>query len=247
MRKRPIRLLLVGVILASACLSPAYTYNFENDFSKTDNTDNSLWSYRWKEGLTRDGVYPLLPLFRTDLWPSMPYFPVWTASERQTYPFIGVNDSGDAIHDPVIDPGAEWPWPNGQSNIHPLGDPNGLNALAVVSWLSPLNATLNIQLRFTDLDGRDGGGSDGIAYHIDNGNAAGNIISGSIPNGGDTGTIWITGVHVSVGDRLNFIIDPDANYYNDSTRMFIEITPEPTTFTLLGLGSLALVMGRRRK
>ncbi len=200
----------------------AYVSNFENDFSKTVNTESSIWSYRWKSSFTRDGNYALLPYFRTNLpWaPQIPYYPIWTASDGQVYPLIGVNDSGGPIYDPAIDPGANWPWPNGQSTIHPLGSPDG-SAFAVVSWLSPINGTVNIELRIADLDGR---GSGGVAYYVDKGSAAGNLATGAIPEGGDTGFFWIYNIPVSIGDRLNFIIGPNGNYYNDSTRMFVEIT-----------------------
>ena len=231
------RVLLCGLVLALENVSQAFVFNFENDFSKTNNTESSIWSYRWKDSFTRDGNYALLPSFHTNLsWaPQMPYFPVWTPSDSQFYPLIGVNDSGGSIYDPVIDPNANWPWPNGQSMIHPLGSPDG-SGFAVVSWLSPTNGTVNIGLRITDLDGRGGG----VEYYADRGNAAGNLASGTIPNSGDTGFFWISDVPVSEGDRLNFIIGPNGNYYNDATRMFVEITtepvPEPTAFALLALG-----------
>jgi hypothetical protein len=157
----------------------------------------------------------------------------------------GVLDSGGPITDPVIDPGGLWPWPNGQSDIHPSGSPSGLDALAVVSWLSPLSGSVDIQLRITDLDGRTDGGGDGVTYYVDKGSAAGNLVSESIPNGGDTGFFWIYNVPVAVGDRLNFIIGPDANYYNDSTRMFVEIVPEPAGLVLLALGGMVVLLRRK--
>jgi len=176
----------------------------------------------------------------------MPYFPIWTPSDSQFYPMIGVNDSGSPIYDPSIDTGANWPWPNGQSFIHPLGSPDG-SAFAVVSWLSPFSGTVNVGLRITDLDNR--GGS--VEYHADKGSAAGNFVSGTIPNGGDTGLFWISDVPVSVGDRLNFIIGPDGDYYNDATRMFVEITdqaiPEPSSFALLVLGVMMVAFRLYRR
>jgi len=234
---------LCGLVLAAENVCQAFVYNFENEFSKTTNTDTSIWSYRWKDSFTRDGNYALLPYFRTNLsWaPQMPYFPIWTPSVSQYYPWVGVNDSGAPIYDPVTDPGAQWPTPAGQSMIHPLGSPDG-SAFSVVSWLSPYSGTVNIGVCVTDLDGR---GSGGVEYYVDKGSAAGDLASGTIPEGGSSGLFWITDVPVAVGDRLNFIIGPNGNYYNDSTRLFVEITdeaiPEPTTIALVGLSVIGLV------
>lgn len=243
-------MLLCGLVLALENVSQAFVYNFENDFSKTINTESSIWSYRWKDSFTRDGNYALLPSFHTSLsWaPQIPYFPIWTPSTNQFYPLIGVNDSGGPIFDPVIDPKTNWPWLSGQSNIHPLGSPDG-SGFAVVSWLSPFTGTVNIELRIKDTDSR---GYDGVGYYADKGSATGNLASGVIPEGGDTGFFWINNVAVSEGDRLNFIIGPNGNYYNDSTRLFVEITneaiPEPSSFGLLILGtSLAVLRLYRRK
>jgi len=37
---------LCGLVLALENVSQAFDYNFETDFSKTTNTDSSIWSYR---------------------------------------------------------------------------------------------------------------------------------------------------------------------------------------------------------
>jgi hypothetical protein len=234
-----------GLVLALGNISQAVVFNFENDFSKSVNTESSTWSYRWKDSFTRDGVYPLLPVFRTT-WASMPYFPTWGPGpiDIQAYPMIGVNDSGAPIYDPVLDPGGLWPWPDGQSDLHPGAvTGTGQDAFAVVSWLSPLSGTVNIEMRITKLDGR---GGNGVEYHVDKGSAAGKLVSGTIPYNGDTGFFWIFDVPVSVGDRLNFIIGPNGDdAYNDSTRMFIEIVPEPASLALLALGGTVALLGRK--
>lgn len=221
---------LSGLVLVFENVSQAFVYNFENDFSITTNTDSSTWSYRWSDGFTRDGNYALLQFAHSEL--GWPYIPTWQRLTNDSYPFIGVSDL------------------DGQSMIHPLGSPDG-SAFAVVSWLSPFSGTVNIGLRITDLDPRTDGGGDGVTYYADNGSADGNLASGTIPNGGDTGFFWLSDVPVSVGDRLNFIIGPNANYYNDATRMFVEITneaiPEPSTFALLALSATMVALRLYRR
>lgn len=229
------RAIITGWLIGLGTTNHGQIYNFENDFSQTVNTDTSVWSYRWKDGFSRDGNYLLFPYFTSKPRAGMPYFPIWVRAE-ETYPWVGVNDSGTNIWDRFIDPFCEWPWPNGQSNLHPAEHASaGIDALVVVTWFSPVNGLVNIKMRVTDLDGRGSPRSDGVVYYVDNGSAAGNIASGYVPNGGDTGFFWVTDVPVVVGDRLNFIIGPGINAYNDSTRLFVEITvvPEPTAFALL--------------
>ncbi len=111
----------------------------------------------------------------------------------------------------------------------------GTDALVLVTWFSPVNGFVNIKTRVTDLDSRESPRSEGVVYYIDNGSASGNIASGYISNGGDTGFFWIMGVPVFIGERLNFIIGPGLNAYNDSTRILVDITvvPEPAPLALL--------------
>jgi hypothetical protein len=192
-------MILCGLVSALGSVSQAFVFNFENDFSKTTNSETSTWSYRWKDGFTRDGNYALLPFFHSDS--GWPFVPTWQRLASDSYPFIGVSDS------------------TGQSQIHPLGAPDG-SGLAVVSWLSPLNGTVNVAIQVTAV----GGGS--IEYYADKGNAASNLVSGTISGGGSTCRMRVPNVPVCVGDRLNFIIGPNGDYYDDSTRMFVEVTDE---------------------
>jgi hypothetical protein len=221
---------LGGLVWAFGSVSQAFDYNFETDFSITTNAESSIWSYRWKDGFTRDGNYALLPFAHPGS--EWPYVPSWQRLTNDSYPFIGVSDSGDSI---------------GQSLIHPLGSPDG-SAFAVVSWLSPTSGTVNIGLRITDVDPR---GDDGVTFYADKGSAAGNLASVTIPEGGDTDLFWIYNVPVSVGDRLNFIIDPNGDYYNDATRMFVDITdqavPEPSSLALLAFGITMVCFGLLRQ
>lgn len=70
---------------------------------------------------------------------------------------------------------------------------------------------------------------------------------GVIRSHGLAGVFWISEVSVSVGNRLNFIIGPKGDdAYNDSTCMFIQVAPEPASFTLLVLGRAMVICRRRR-
>jgi MYXO-CTERM domain-containing protein len=119
-----------------------------------------------------------------------------------------------------------------------------------VSWLASVEAHLAISYRIKDMDA-NGAGSDGVDWFVERNNGAGILASGSIGAAGDSGKLNLNGVHVSPGDRINFVVGPQGSYYFDSTQLDATIvaTPVPEAGTwamwLAGLGVMGALQRRR--
>jgi len=207
------RSLLLLPMLCALPLSAA-TYDAVTDFSKTTNTNTSLWSYRYKPNLVRDGNYLLLPGYgpADATWsPSNPG--AWTLSG--SVPEIGVNKTGGNV---TYTGGPAFLWPNETMLVHP-----GIGQLAVLSWLSPQTMLVDISFSFTDMDAADG---DGIAWFVEKNNFSSTLSSGAFGNGGFSGVQSLDNVAVNAGDRISFIVSPNGSYFYDSTNLTAMIVPD---------------------
>ena len=182
------------------------------NFSSTANTSSSTWSYRYKDGLTRDGTYTVISSYG----PAGPG--AWVPTNPGAWsvggfvPAIGVNrTAADATYE-----GSNLTWPKGTMLVHP-----GANQLVVLSWLSPSGGTAIIEFSFTDLDATCG---NGIAWFVERNDAGATLASGSIPSGGGSDSRSLSGVSVRAGDRINFVVDPNSDYLCDSTKLTATIT-----------------------
>lgn len=238
--------IMIQFAVVSSCFA-VDLYDATADFSSTINTNTSVWSYRYREGTTRDGVYTLLPNYG-------PAGGGWSSVNPGTWsvggdnPQVGANKTGfDATFTPV----PSFVWPNGTMLMHP-----GANGMAIVSWLSPSSTTVTIQFGFVDLDSNDNDGvqsyvSDGVDWFVERNSDAYTLASGTIANGGGTGTLTLSDVSVSPGDRINFLIAPKSTHLFDSTQFNAVIStvpiPEPSTYVLSTLAALTLAILARRK
>ena len=214
----------------------ATSYDAVTDFSSSTNTNTSTWSYRYQTSTMRNGIYPLLPLFAPAPGTWTPTNPsAWTTAPN-TVPIIGVNQTGsDATFVPGQGSGP-FVWPNNTMLMHP--GPPGFD-LSVLSWLSPASGFYNINFSFTDLDpNNQSGTSNGIAWFVDL-NAT-DLTSGSFPNGGASGMMNLNNIFVNAGDRINFIVDPNGDFFYDSTQVTATITTVPDTGSTLVLLFVAL-------
>jgi hypothetical protein len=222
----------------------ATIYDPVAQFSTSQNTNTSLWSYRY-DSTARDGSYNLFPTF--DIDPTFFAPPVGTWHGVGRYPFVGVNTGSPAVYQ--LGPPATWP--SNTIVMHP-GDTPGTNALVAVSWLSPTTTVVDLTFRFFDIDPN---GGNGVSWFVDLGGASGEQDSGSFANGGDSGVLSVFGVSVLAGQRINFVVtSPDGNHLFDATGFTATITdtsavPIPAALPLFatGLASMIVLGLRRRK
>ncbi len=239
------------VLMLSSVQAAPTVYNAVTDFSSTSNTDSDTWSYRTSTSLAHNGSYTLLPAYRV--------FAGFTGSAADTsgwstgfVPAIGVNRSSSDQYFIGFGPGAQFTWPAGSLYLHP-----GSNSLAVVSWLSTGDFSLDIAFQFSDLDANPSF-RDGIDWSVEKNSGSGALANGSFANGGNSGSLTVSKVVVTAGDRINFIVGPNSDYQGDSSRLSAVITatplgsvspvPEPGSLALwLAGGALLLATkGRRR-
>src|SRR6266581_330426 len=222
-----IALAVCGSLLSLSCgdssTSPGATlkvFDAAADFSSTTNSSSSTWSYRYQNGSTRDGNYPLIPAYGPDA------VDTWIPSDPGSWrvdrylPAIGVNRTGGdvTIDDRTI--GTLVIWQRGTMLVHP-----GSDQLVVLSWLSPSAATVTISFSFANVHVAVCEPGDGIEWFVDqNSDAATTLSSGSVDRGGSTGSRTLSGVHVRAGDRINFIVGRRSNFLCDSTQLTATIT-----------------------
>ena|SRR2546425_11806156 len=211
----------VACVLGLACernptaQSPAgatHTYDVAADFSRTTNSDASVWSYRYQNGQARDGNYQLVPTFSSDI------VETWSPSDPGAWrvqgylPSIGVNNTGTDIT--VTGTGVNWP--NGAMLVHP-----GADQLVVVSWLAASDGSADINFSFTSRHAVCG---DGVQWFVELNNTAATLGTGFIDAGMSTGSRRVSGVRVRSGDRINFIVGPRGGNGCDSTQLTATIT-----------------------
>jgi len=107
-----------------------------------------------------------------------------------------------------------FPFPPRSVFMHPSS-----TGLAIIGWKSPITGVVNVTGFFSDLDPT---GATGVIWSVDRGSAT--LASGTITNGGSPQTFSLTGVSVSTGQVLYFIVDPDGDYSSDSTGVDVTIT-----------------------
>lgn len=215
----------------------AFSYNAVAEFSTTDNTDTSRWSYRYTTDKVRDGDYELLTSFSDpgSLWnPATSYW-----NNGGGAPAIGVNNTGGNI---AKAGSPTFNWPDQTIWMNP-----GSGGFVVVSWLAPVDAVVDIDFMFYDMDHTAGS----IDWILAVNDGSGFSTQGFLFSSG-TGDVTRSNVSVQKGDRINFIVDPNSDADYDSTafsaviRSDTAVVPSPSCLPLLCSGLLVLA-GRRRK
>lgn len=153
--------------------------------------------------------------------------------------------------------------PANSIDVHPGSEANATDGYyVVVGWKSPITGSVDIAGGVSDNDNTCG---DGIAWSIDTYKGATNttLTSGAYANGGSQtfasgsgGPSSISGVSVSTGDYIYFVIDPQATYYCDSTDLDVTISPTAQTgvpeaplgvAAIAGVGVIAVTSWWRRR
>lgn len=258
----------VNHVAAAACSS----WNLYSDFRTTPNQANpnpdscgnpTVWSFAKSTAAVHNPAnYALLSGY-TDNFATTTGLDGWynaaSASPIQT-PFVMKNTNAT----PATFAGSVTVPPH-SIVVHPGSEASAAEGYyVVVGWTSPIAGSVSVTGGVSDDDPNGAGAADGIAWSIDSFKASTNttLTSGSYPNGGaqafPTGTggpASVTNIPVAVGDVLYFVVDPGANYFNDSTNLDVTITasapvntPEAPLGALAfaGVGAAALAVWTRR-
>ncbi len=248
--------LCVGVVFLAGVLGAvsavqAVTYSLANDFSYTNNSDTSIWSYRTGSDGASWGLTETYPLLMTTsnantVWGSaFPTSP--TLAGDGNYWGIGKNTTGS---DQVW--AGYMTWKAGDVMFHP-GNSDTSHYGLVVSWLAPATGTADLAMTLTREFG-DGWG-DSVGYSVaQRSGATDTLLQGLThtigPNAGDSVSYSQT-VSVTAGNRVFFRIDNGANAGWDITKADITVTltpiPEPGTLALLASGLIGLIAYAWRK
>jgi hypothetical protein len=246
---------LCGIGLLLGTVKAATVYDLATEYSTTINTNGSTWSYR--SGTAHDGNYPLLDLapgagpgFGGN-WtpgPNSAMNPGWQYSVVGTLnivPYVSKNITGVTQ---TFTSGGTFQWPADKMVVHP-----DAGQLVVVSWLSPGDGIIDIASQIVDAH-ISGAANSGVTYFIDSNAGVGpdSLASGLVVEGGDSGPINLSGIGVTAGDRINFVIGLENVLNSNGTYLDATITfspppaPEPSSLLLAGLGCLVLRRVRRR-
>jgi len=206
------------VTAQSACTA----WNLATEFRRSphqanpnpDNCGNAnVWYFMESTSLVHDArTYSLLPEFITDAF-FVAGIEQWqdlsdcSTSCNDKLPAVGVNATGSAQRIFNI------AWPAGSVRMHPRA-----SRLAIVGWRSPINGSISIAGAFADLDA----GCGGAGWSVDKGTTR--LASGAFQSGGGQ-QFQRSGIAVSQGDFLYFIVDPGADGdCGDSTGLKVTIT-----------------------
>lgn len=232
--KRLFVLCIVLLVSIGQVEGATVTYNARQDFSDTNNP-NGVWSYGHTTSL--GGVMTVFPQY---LAPPTGYEGAgWVEN-------VWYDEYGNYSAAPIV-----WgfgnistPWgfvyeikPD-EIAFHPGPDED----YAIVRWTAPSDGTGNVTSLFM---GQNSIGLRDIAvYH--NGTQ---LLSVDLA-GNDIRSYNDAALTVQAGDHLDFAVGPHNDYHHDlvSLKVNIDFTPvpEPSTFVLLLMGAIALLVVRRR-
>lgn len=189
----------------------AERYSFQEDFSLTENTEKSVWSYRFQangvpNNTARDGQYELM----TDRVESPnSYSPNGKTGWCDSSGFNGTVEMPQVVKNTRSFTSEGIP-PN-ETVMHP-----DWNQIVVVSWLAQRAGTIKLSYEFTDLVVGASPYEDGVTWFVDVGDASGNLAAGLLQPGTSTGPRTLTDIHVLAGDRVNFIVGPNGTTLDKS-------------------------------
>ena len=117
----------------------------------------------------------------------------------------------------------------GAGYIHP-SDPttNPTQANGLIRWVSPVNATISLAGTYRDVDTVTG---DGVNFSIVK-NGSTTLFSDDVPSGTGTRSYSISSTVVTIGDTIDFTVDPKTEHAWDGTALtstiaVVSLTPLP--------------------
>lgn len=212
-------------------------WNLYNDFRTSPNQANpspdscgnsAVWYFDRSLATTHDpSQYTPLDTY-TDNFSSVVGVDGWFNSTPDLLPHIFKNTNTSAVTLSTVT------IPANSIDVHPgSGIDSTHGTYLVLGWRSPITGSVNVAGGVRDNDPTCG---DGIKWSVDISRNQSNTVlnDGSYPNGGSQqftqgsgGAGSMTNVPVSSGDTLYFVIDPNVDYFCDSTGLDVTITPVP--------------------
>jgi hypothetical protein len=107
-------------------------------------------------------------------------------------------------------------YTKGLTSVHP-----GPNRPVIVNWAGKTTGTVRVLARISDLDPNCGDGVKWVVYK----NTA--VLGTGVIANGNHGAIFDTAISVVLTDALNFVVEPNADYFCDSTALDVLITQTP--------------------
>ena len=211
-------------------------HEFTLNEALSTNSVAAAWSYGYRPAVAGLDFTPFTIPEHTNALGGYAGLEGWAAGG--TAPIIAVNTTAS----PLIfnnGPGPTAPLNPNEVFMHPG---NGSHP-SVLRWTAPAADSYTISTYWQDIDPYGGSGAAG--YIVVNGVIAAN---GTWANGiGQGFTDSNRTVALNAGDVVDFVLDSNGDYFNDSTKFGAVIVPEPATSTLLlaGCGGAALLRRRR--
>ena len=217
------RLIILGLVIASAAASHAQTWDLKNDFSFTNNP-NGAWQYGRYDGAGNFFVNTAPTTF-------FGFGTGWDGLGGSGRPFVGVNTSGSGSSGALA----------GQVFVHPDFVSNPTSS-AGIHWVSPTSQTIHVSGTFYQ------GDTNSVSEFITLNRTT--SVDSRIDQFLDFNFSF--DISVAGGDFLDFYVGTNtaSNPNSATTPIDIHITastvPEPASFAVLGLGAVALVRRKKR-
>lgn len=222
---------VAAALAASGIARAETTWDAYADFHSDHNVSTDTWQYLYlqENGPTNSGysnfsTYGVGPE-GYDVWGNV----------MTNYHFLGKNSSIDStglvMH----------PYNNQPIDMNPW--------LSVIGWKSPINGMVNVSFSVTDLSTGNLYPSDGVSYNLFRSGGTTPLVSGTIDDGGATGTIRVNSLAVAGDDMLYLQIGARSTMYYDLTGVTFTVTavPEPATMAMLWYSLLGLLAYAWRK
>ncbi len=221
--------------IVEAMPSATKVFDLAADFNTAENSAANTWHYVLVDGNVRDGSYSLLPGPTTDHLGN-----TGVNGWGPNYPGIWKNTTGTAkpaFYTDLLSAGAV------------CGHPGTADGVAA-AWVAPYWGFVDID-GFVKLIDPNNGSGNGVNWHLDLGDASGNLDSGllDLVTGPNMQSFSVRGLEVHQGEVIYLSVLNRGSLGNSNTQMsmVISIIPEPGSMVLLGMGLLLVIGLRWRK